>query len=126
VTGSATISSGPATPLTIRTVAGQSTTVTLGSGNAQVTLAGDDTLTFGSGSAVVTDQRPAGMAELFRFVLGSGGGTDVIKGFRAGIDQLSFQGVGVQSQTVSGGNTMLTLTDGTHVQLNGVVGLSFS
>jgi hypothetical protein len=60
---------------------------------------------------------------VYDFAAGCGGGTDVITGFRAGVDSLVFQGVSVAGESVGSGSTSLVLSDGTHVTL---VGLSLS
>lgn len=76
-------------------------------------------ITFGTGATEVT-QAGYGQAVVYDFVAGFGGGTDVITGFRAGVDSLVFQGVSVASESVGGGTTSLVLSDGTHITLVGV------
>ncbi len=92
-----------------------------GSGTASLTLnPGGGQVTFGTGDTSV-QVAGWGSGVEFDFVAGAGGGTDIIRGFRAGTDKLVLSGgVGVQSQGVSGGSASLLLTDGTHVQLAGV------
>jgi hypothetical protein len=77
---------------------------------------------FGGGTTTITEAA-YGQAVIYDFAAGSGGGADIINGFRAGTDALVFQGVSVASQVASGGSTMLVLSDGTQVTLVGV-GLS--
>ena len=96
-----------------------------GSGADAITLgSGADTLLAGSGSASVTVGSGSAM---FDFVAGHGGGTATITGFDASKDHLALFGYGsgeaghaLQTASVSGGNTALTLSDGTHITLLGV------
>jgi hypothetical protein len=83
-----------------------------------VAYLGNDDFTFGSGKTTVNAS--GALSNTYHFNAGSGGGTDVIQGFKVGTDHLLFQGVTVQSQTVSGGADNILLSDGTHVQLVGV------
>ncbi len=100
-----------------------STRFVAGSGHAAVTLTrGGGVVVFGSGAASITEAG-AGSAVTYDFVAGHGGGTDVITGFVAGTDAVSFQGVSVSASSVLGGNTMLTLSDGTHVTFVGIAGV---
>ena len=91
-----------------------------GSGNASVGVSGygGAEITFGTGNTNV--QLIGGRATMFDLVAGTGGGTDMIKGFRVGTDKLMLQGVGVQSHGTVGGSANLLLTDGTHLTLTGV------
>ena len=52
-------------------------------------------------------------------------GTDSITGFRSGTDELNFNGVSVTGSTVQNGSTLLTLSDGTRVDLVGFSGGGF-
>jgi Ca2+-binding RTX toxin-like protein len=74
---------------------------------------------FGTGAATVT--AGAG-ADQFDFVDGADGGTELIANFQLGTDQLDLFGFGNSSPqiAVSGGNTTLTLADGTTIELLGV------
>ncbi len=113
--------------------------ITAGSGNLQVQggqsglnlIAGSGNLTlamstfggsveFGSGDANV-QVAGWGNSDTFDFAAGHGGGLDVIAGFRAGTDTLSFNGVSVTSETIASGSTNLTLSDNTHIVLTGFV-----
>jgi hypothetical protein len=90
-----------------------------GSGTASLTLTPfGGTVEFGAG---VTNAQVAGWGagDLFECVSGHGGGTDNITGFRAGTDSLTFNGVQVTSETVSGGSTTLNLSDHSTVHLIG-------
>ena len=100
----------------------QGMTFVAGSGTSAVTLTPNGgTVTFGSGSTSVQEAN-YGSANVLNFLAGHGGGTDVISGFRAGVDQLVFQGVTVASeqsgsgsllaQAMPAGGTILTLSDG--------------
>jgi hypothetical protein len=92
-----------------------------GSGTDNFTLgAGADSVTFGSGSATVTGG--AG-ADTYAFKQGQGG-TDTITDFKQGTDILQFNGfagAAIASGTIAGGSTLLTLTDGTTIDLVSVV-----
>ncbi len=100
---------------------GGATNFTAGSGTANLTMStAGGTVVFGTGNTTV-QVASWGNGVLFDFVAGAGGAADVIKGFRSGTDKLVLMGgVGVQSQSVSGGSANLVLTDGTSVQLAGV------
>ncbi len=93
-----------------------------GAGKASLSLwAGGGQIIFGAGNTTVYGG--SGNADTFQFIGGKGGGTDVINGFRVGVDRLVLAGVAVKSQSVGGGNANLLLTDGTHVQLAGLTNL---
>ena len=99
-----------------------------GSGADAITLgSGADTLLSGSGSASVTVGAGSAMVD---FVAGHGGGVMSMTGFNAGKDHLALFGYGsgeagqvLQTASVSGGNTTLALSDGTHITLVGVTSL---
>lgn len=84
---------------------------------------GNDSFVAGTGQATLS----GGGANVFSFVNGRAGGSDVVTDFRAGVDHLSLQGYAVGAAlsraTVSGGATALTLGDGTRVTLQGVTRL---
>jgi hypothetical protein len=101
------------------------TVFTAGSGSASVTLqASGGLITFGSGAASITESQ-YGQAVIYDFNAGHGGGTDSITGFRSGTDELNFNGVSVTGSTVQNGSTLLTLSDGTRVDLVGFSGGGF-
>ncbi len=91
-----------------------------GSGSDSFSLGGGaDRVSFGSGAASVTGGTGA---DTYVFTSGEAG-TVTITGFKQGTDQLKYNGfVGpaVSSGTIVGGNTLLTLSDGTTVDLVGV------
>jgi hypothetical protein len=92
-------------------------TITEGAGNDAVLFAGANiTVTGGSGTDVYA----------FLAQPGTSGANDVISGFKAGTDQLAFYGysAALPQLSVSGGNTVLTLADGTNVTLLSVTGVS--
>ena len=104
---------------TIRTGSGASliyagsgaTSLTGGAGGMQVVLgAGKATVSEGSGAAV------------FEVVNGAAGGAAVLDGFRPGVDTIKLYGYSASDQhvTSSGGSTVLSLSDGTAIQLVGV------
>ncbi len=96
------------------------TNFTAGSGAATVALSsGGGDVTFGTGDTTVNDAG-YGAADFFTFAAGQGGGSDVINGLRGGIDQVTFQGVTIATQALSGGGTSLVLSDNTQVLLAGV------
>jgi hypothetical protein len=81
------------------------------------------TVSFGTGTAYV---QGGTKADTYSFVAGHEGGTDIITGYRAGVDQLSFTGYtgsAIASQAVSNGSLNIVLTDNTHVTLVGVTHL---
>ena len=81
--------------------------------------AGSDVVSFGAGNASVFGG--AG-TDLYAFSQGSAGGNDVISGFKVGTDQIGLYGYDpstVQTQS-TGGNTTLSLADGTQITLLGV------
>ncbi len=87
------------------------TSVTGGAGGMQVVLgSGKTTANEGSGAAI------------FDVVNGSAGGSAVLNGFRPGVDTIDLYGYAASDQhvTSSGGSTVLTLSDGTSIQLVGV------
>ena len=123
-------------------------TITAGSGNASVTMGSDtkSTMTFigGSGSSTVTARGGAlnvtggsgamtvqfgtgqasvhlgaGAANMLDFGQSSTG-TDTIWNWRAGTDELRLTGVTLVSQTVSGGNLQVVLSDNVHALFVGV------
>ena len=91
-----------------------------GSGTDVFTLGnGADQVTFGGGTASVTGG--AG-ADSYVFQAGSHG-NDTITGFKQGKDSLrmvGFSGTGIASGTIVSGSTLLTLSDGTTIDLVGV------
>ncbi len=99
-----------------------------GSGADAISLgAGRDTLLAGSGSAAVTVGSGSAMLD---FVAGHDGGAMTVTGFKAGTDHVALFGYDsgeaasvLQNAVVSGGNTALTLSDGTHITLLGVTDL---
>ncbi len=98
--------------------------LTAGSGRANISMtSGGGSITFGTGASSV-QEAGYGQADIFHFVAGSGGGTDVISGLRAGVDQLVFQGVGIASARTAGGSSTITLTDSTQLRLVGVTDLT--
>jgi hypothetical protein len=125
--GGATITAGNVSTSLLTFVGDASATgaVTLiaGAGTLSATAgAGALTVQFGSGSAKV--QIGNGAADTLQFVAGHGGGTDVIAGYRAGVDQVQFQGgVGIASQSVANGALNLVLTDGTRASFAGITHL---
>ena len=94
-----------------------SSTVTGGSGSLQMVLgAGNSTITEGSG------------ASLYEVTAGSAGGSDVINGFRPTADRIDLFGY-TPSQlqiTSSGGSSLISLSDGTRIQITGVTDLGGS
>jgi hypothetical protein len=62
----------------------------------------------------------------FQFTSGYAGGSDLIQNWN-GNDQLQFFGYGgnpIASQAVSGGSTLITLTDGTRITISGITNLN--
>ncbi len=95
---------------------------TAGTGHADVTLTpGGGTVTFGSGSTIVREAS-YGAADTFNFQAGHGGGTDVVTGFRFGVDHANLGGLSISSATQGAGGISVTLSDGTHITMIGSVG----
>ena len=93
------------------------TSVTGGAGSLEMLLgAGTATVTEGSGAA------------LFDVVKGAAGGTDVINGFKTGADRIQLFGYapGDVQITSSNGSSLVSLTDGTKIQIVGVTDLGGS
>ena len=89
---------------------------------------GNDSFTAGSGNATLDGG--SGGADVFNFTYGAAGGTDVLHNFGVSSDKIDLHGYGVSASavlaaaTVSGGNTMLALSDGTHILVAGVTNLT--
>ena len=91
-----------------------------GTGSASLGLSQNGgSIQFGSGNATVNEWA-WGTAVAYTCAAGEGGGVQVINGFRVGTDRLDLQGVGLQGLATVAGSTLLTLTDGTTVQLAGI------
>ena len=85
---------------------------------------GADTIYAGTGNATV-NAFPGSLPEVFSFINGKAGGNDQYNGFSSG-DQLQLVGYGsgaqaaaLASATVTGGNTVITLSDNTKITLTG-------
>ena len=93
------------------------TSITGGTGSMQVVL--------GAGSTNVTEG--AGAA-LFDVVKGAAGGTDVLNGFRPGTDQIHLFGYAAADLQIasSNGSTLVSLADGTRIDIVGVTNLGGS
>ena len=127
-------------------------TMTLGKGNDLVVLGGGASTVFGgssraniyggsgallaiAGSGGAYVQAGVGQstvhagsgADLFRFVDGAGGGTELIVGFKQGVDRISLGGFGPDAATsalatarTAGGDTTIQLADNTRVTFAGL------
>jgi Ca2+-binding RTX toxin-like protein len=91
---------------------------------------GSSTLYGGTGSATLTGG--AGK-DIFAFVKGQAGGTDVVQNFNLGSDKVAVQAYGphavqdaLNTQQQSGGATIITLPDGTKITFTGVATLNSS
>ncbi len=94
-----------------------------GAGTATIDVNNPTTdVVFGAGNTTVMAY--AG-GNTYEFNAGSGGGNDVISGFKVGQDQLRLEGgLTVASRTISNGSANLVLSDHTHLQLVGVTSLN--
>jgi subtilisin family serine protease len=103
-----------------------------GSGNDIMTAgAGRTSFTVGTGNDTITD---GGIADVITVVEGHAGGLDLINNFRVGIDDLNL--VGYSASTASSaiasqkldakGGTLLSLSDGTRIDLAGLVHVTSS
>jgi Ca2+-binding RTX toxin-like protein len=89
-----------------------------GAGTVTATTgAGALTMDLGSGHDTVNGGSGAG--DVFTFISGMGGGTDLITGFRTGTDHVSYQGVSVVSDSVTSAGFNVVLSDGSHVTYAG-------
>jgi hypothetical protein len=98
---------------------GISDAITAGSGSLAFNGgSGSESLLFGTGASTVHEGLGAFS---YGFMTDSTTATNTIFGFRPGTDHLVMQpDVSVSSQVVSGGSTMLTMSNGSHVDLVGV------
>ena len=95
---------------------------TAGSGNTTlISGAGADTLVGGSGTALMTSGTGS---DRFQFMFG-GGSMDMITGFKS-TDTLELDGFGISTvpTMTSGGSTLISLSDGTTITLQGVSSLN--
>jgi hypothetical protein len=93
-----------------------------GTGTANIDYySGGNDIVFGKGTTNVSAY--TGPSNLYEFIAGKGGGTDVISGFRVGTDHLSLQGVTVTQKSVTAGSANFVLSDNTHLKLVGVTDL---
>lgn len=100
--------------------AGAAPTTLVGGMGSDLFLAGTGNATLDGGSG----------AETFSFTNGEAGGHDELQNFAIGRDLIALQGYAespaaiLAAETVSGGSTSLVLSDGTHITLSGVTGLT--
>jgi ELWxxDGT repeat protein len=110
-----------------------------GSGAAAIAIGGGASLVFaGSGTMNLNESTGAGSvvfghgstnvaegsgAMTYDVVKGAAGGTDAIGGYRPGIDRIALFGYGGEKPIVqaSGSSSVLSLSDGTHITLLGVL-----
>jgi hypothetical protein len=95
-------------------------------GNGPVTMhggLGNDTFVGGSGAATITG---GGGADIFSFTDGltGAGAYDQITDFNTGHDTIELHGYSGYTSGVVNGSEVLTLSDGTRVQLNGITSLT--
>jgi hypothetical protein len=93
-------------------------------GNGPVTMhggLGSDTFLGGLGNATMTG---GGGADVFSFTNGLSGGTDLITDFSPAHDVIDLHGYGSYSANVVNGSEVITLSDGTHIQLAGIASMS--
>ena len=101
----------------------------LGAGNDIAALGfGADTLQAGTGAATVIAGQGNGV---FDFISGQAGGTMLVGNFNPGHDQINLHGYAagevskdLANQQISGGSTLLTLSDGTKITFLNVSGLN--
>ena len=91
-----------------------------GTGTAQLSLnSGGSDIVFGSGTSTV-HELGWGAADVYAFSAPQGG-ADTIQNFRAGTDSLQLgKGVSVTAESVVGGSTQMSLSNGTHLLLQGI------
>ena len=122
--GSATVVATNARETVNGSAATGNNSYTAGTGNDTLMAdLGADTLTGASGaSALALLVSGTGAGTTFAFTSGKAGGADTISGFKAA-DTLSFTGYGgtpLAGAVTTGGSTMVTLSDGTKLTINGV------
>jgi len=81
---------------------------------------GSDTFLGGSGDATMSG---AG-ADVFSFTNGLAGGAVQINGFNAATDQIQLHGYGTYTAALVGGSEVVSLSDGTQIQLDGITSLA--
>ncbi len=123
--GNETLSGAGGTPAGGVSVAGSTASNTFLAGTGNDTLiagAGKDTLVGASGHAVMTSGTGA---DVFSFTSGTAGGMDTITGFKAA-DTLALTGYGSGPvpTTTMGGSTVVHLSDGTSITIQGVSALN--
>ncbi len=132
VTGSAAVSVGGSGSGIFVWGASSTANDTLQSGSGYETMvggSGSDLFHIGNGQGLFEGM---GGADTFAFTNGTSGGAATIYDFNTAIDHIGLQGYAggaaavLATETVSGGNTFLTLQDGTHLTLLGVSNLTAS
>ena len=81
---------------------------------------GNDTILGGTGNATMG----GGGADIFGFTNGLGGASNVIEHFVTGLDTISLNGFSSYSSALVNGSEVISLSDGTHVELAGVTSMS--
>jgi plastocyanin len=106
------------------------TVVLFGGSGADVISLGSGTDVYVAGSASASVYAGSGVG-LLAFFDGIAGGSTTVSGFTAGKDFLTLQGyaagaaqAALQGEKIAGGNTTISLSDGTQIVLVGVNGLS--
>ena len=89
-----------------------------GSGQAIVDSAGASDVVFGPGTTIVNESS-SGPGSVYEFS-DQGGGTDLINGFRAGVDTLVLGGRAITSENVSQGIAKIEFSDSTTLTLSGI------
>jgi hypothetical protein len=82
---------------------------------------GNDIFLGGSGNATMSG---GGGGDLFSFTNGLGGGNDIITDFSAASDRIELHGFSSYGSALVNGSEVLSLADGTHIQLNGITSLA--
>jgi len=82
--------------------------------------AGTDTVMAGAANAIIN---AGNGGDVFMFTNGLTGGSDVIANFNAAADQLNLQGYNGYTSAVVNGSEVITLSDGTTIQLLGLTAL---
>ena len=81
---------------------------------------GEDTVEAGAGNATI---HAGNGGDIFMFTNGLTGGAVAIDNFNPGTDQLNLQGYGGYTNAVVNGSEVITLSDGTSIQLIGITSL---
>jgi Ca2+-binding RTX toxin-like protein len=82
---------------------------------------GTDTMVGGTGAAIFVD---GGGSDVFSFTNGLSGGSDTVANFNVGNDKILLNGYSGYTANVVNGSEVISLSDGTHIQLTGITSMA--